>query len=94
MNAINFYYVTEYGSEWLNEKIVFEGSDLVGDNWKYKVDKYVLENKSEAKKLENKWRANGEDVSLFLDCETNPFDTSCDMEFFRKVASYMDALGE
>lgn len=88
MNIIQLYYLTDNGCDWLNQEIYFDNHDLKGDNWKHKIDKYVLETQNHAKALEDKWKGNGEDVSLWLD--SIPLDI--DTEFYKKIVNYIDKL--
>jgi cystathionine beta-lyase family protein involved in aluminum resistance len=84
---VKLMYVTEEGYEWLEEII-----DVNDFNYMSLIDDYIVRNQVKAESLENKWRSNGEDVTLILDVE--PIDGQFDYknEFLVKVSKYIDNI--
>jgi hypothetical protein len=84
---VKLMYVTEEGYEWLEEII-----DVNDFNYMSLIDDYVVRNQVKAESLENKWRLNGEDVTLILDVE--PIDGQFDYknELLVKVSKYIDNI--
>ena len=88
MNIIDIYYLTNKGGEWLNQGIQFNEHDLQLDNWKYKIDKYILENKRQSILIERELKIEDPDISLTLDI----IDIDCDVELWMKISNYIDKL--
>lgn len=82
---IKLMYITEEGSEWLDEII-----NLNDFNYMNSIDAYVARNQSKAEQLEDKWQSNGEDVNLTLNAE--PVDSISNKELLMKVLRYIDNI--
>jgi hypothetical protein len=82
---IKLMYITEGGSEWLDE--IINVNDF---NYMNSIDAYVARNQSKAEQLEDKWQSNGEDVNLTLNAE--PVDSISNKELLMKVLRYIDNI--
>jgi hypothetical protein len=82
---IKLMYITEGGSEWLNE--IISVNDF---NYMKSIDDYIARNQSKAEQLEDKWQSNGEDVSLILNVE--PIDPISNKELSMKVLMYVENM--
>ena len=82
---IQLYYITNYGSEWLERNFT-----VTRDNYKSIIDNYVSENQSIAERLEYKWRCDGEDVSLNLIVDSNSLSFE-DCSLMNDILDYVDS---
>ena len=73
---IELYWLTTTGAEWLNETV-----EITPETFSDVMTEYYDRTLPLADSLENKWRTDGEDVSIFF--EANNIDTP--IEFYRTV---------
>jgi DNA-binding PadR family transcriptional regulator len=72
MSQVKLYYLTTNGCEWLEEVV-----EVSEDNFVDVLREYIIVNHSTARKLVEKWRANGEDIDMF--CEVENIDTPTEL---------------